>query len=86
MSRAVELRKLGWTVRPCRFCGRDVLFAKDDAGTTVCLDPTPPCYSLHGDLEGCSRLRGAYVSHHATCKEFHRQKQAERLPAREAAP
>ena len=79
MSYADDLAKLGATVRPCKFCARKVVFAKDTQGTDVCLDPTPPVYSMHGDMVGCSRLRGALVSHHATCTKYHEHLAAERL-------
>lgn len=79
MSRADELAAGGAAVRPCRFCGRKVVFAKDEHGTGVCLDPSPPTYSLWADMKTCTRQRGSLVSHHATCSKYHEHQAAERL-------
>lgn len=66
----------------CKGCGKKVIFARDTEGKIQILDPVPPIFGLLSDLPDGSthvrRLRGAYVSHFATCpkaNEFSRAKQ-----------
>lgn len=55
-------------VKPCRVCGRRVVFLKDQDGKTQVLDVVAPVYIVtEGGPGPCARSRAAYVSHWATC-------------------
>ena len=52
--------------RPCRGCGKPILWGLTPDGKRIPLDPVPAVYHY---LEGsCQRLPDAYVIHFATCK------------------
>jgi len=57
---------------PCKLCGKPILWAKDEKGTTHPLDPRAPIFSFNGgDLDGVfqvHRQEGCFVTHFATCK------------------
>lgn len=56
--------------RPCKLCGRPLVFARDTEGRVVALDATAPVWVLRRDSDGepvaVRSLNGA-VTHHATC-------------------
>ena len=56
---------------PCKGCGKPIVWAKDEKGTSHPLDARAPVYHFNGgDLDAeftVYRLTGAWVSHFATC-------------------
>ena len=57
---------------PCRGCGKPMIWAEDNEGKNIPLDPKPPVYELMGENRGKSlvrRHRQAFVSHFATCPD-----------------
>ena len=64
----------------CQGCQKEVLFMKDENGTTQILDIKAPTYVVFKDILGqltAKRATEVYVSHFATCpkaSEFSRNK------------
>ena len=54
-------------------CNMDILWARDESGQSIPLDPIAPVYELTGDggVYGprCKRNKNAFVSHFCTCKK-----------------
>jgi len=74
---------------PCKGCGKPIVWAKDEKGTSHPLDARAPVYHFNGgDLDAeftVYRLTGSWVSHFATCpkaNEFSKGKK----PAEEPKP
>lgn len=55
--------------RPCKGCGKSLIFAKTAEGKIVPLDPVPPTYRIERDMLGeeIAVRSDAVVSHFATC-------------------
>ena len=73
----------------CKGCGRKVIFAKDENGTTQILDAVAPVYSVLeiGPPKGvgqsetrCVRSRTTYVSHFVTCSKREQFKKPAKQP------
>lgn len=55
----------------CKGCDKEIVFARDAEGKMHILDPKPDCWAVTNGV--AVRVRGAMVSHFATCpkaKEF----------------
>ena len=62
---------------PCKGCGKRIIFAENEDGAMVPLDPSPPCYELQVQHEASNagyssklvavRRETTYVSHYVTC-------------------
>ncbi len=58
------------SAKPCRGCGRPVVFAKDPDGKWQVLDNTAPVWKQIGVKDGIARVvrePSALVSHFSTC-------------------
>ena len=54
----------------CKGCGREIVWAEDDKGTKIPLDPRAPVYQV---VDGVAvRNTKAMVSHFATCSQANR--------------
>lgn len=56
--------------RPCKACGRKLLFVRDENGRLHPLDAEAPVFVLTTDLYGQAiavRAANSYVTHFATC-------------------
>ena len=63
----------------CKGCGRKIVWASDEKGTKIPLDPSAPVYELLVEGSTLCRRTGRHVmvSHFATCpkaSDFSRQK------------
>jgi hypothetical protein len=71
MSKPYVRKKLG---RPCKKCGKDIIFAKTAKGKLVPLDTTVSVFMAQPSVDEEGReswnaefIQGAYVSHFSTC-------------------
>lgn len=56
--------------KPCRYCGKQIVWAKQADGKWIPLDPTPPIYQVvlrHDGEPWCERAADSMVTHFATC-------------------
>jgi hypothetical protein len=79
LTRAEELKADGYTVSPCKGCGKMMVWGRTPTGSWLPLDPVPPVYAVVKirDFEGRERpevVRNmmAFVSHFTTCAQVNR--------------
>lgn len=59
--------------RPCKGCGKPIIFAKNETGKIVPLDARAPVYEIKKDFDGESvaslTQENFYVSHFSICSK-----------------
>lgn len=64
------------SAKPCKGCGKLVVFAKDPEGKWQVLDNTAPTWKQIGVKDGIARViraEGVMVSHWSTCPEAYKK-------------
>jgi hypothetical protein len=64
-NRGDMVNELGHTTRKCAGCSKAILWAVNEDGARIPLDPVAPVYEVDGQV--VRRTRQALVSHFATC-------------------
>lgn len=64
---------------PCKYCGKGIVWGKDDHDKWIPLDPKPAVYNVYTDEQSSgpptvARDRCSMVNHYSTCTKLPRDK------------